>query len=89
MKTLRSATCEKKGHWTSATISGARHFLKVFDKYEKGTFHPQDRILIWITELENKILHWGENIVVVEPPELKERIMERTRKMVKNYNSVH
>ena len=41
------------------------------------------------TELENKILHWGENIVVVEPPELKERIMERTIEMMKNYNSAH
>ena len=41
------------------------------------------------TELENKILHWGENIVVLEPPELKERIMERTEKMIENYNCAH
>ena len=40
-------------------------------------------------ELENKILHWGENITVIAPEKLKEKIQERITKMTRNYNSAH
>lgn len=40
-------------------------------------------------ELQNKILYWGENITVLKPNSLREKIEEKAKEMLKNYKSVH
>ena len=38
-------------------------------------------------ELQNKILYWGENITVLKPNSLREKIEEKAKEMLKNYKS--
>ena len=38
-------------------------------------------------ELENKLMYWGENITVLEPPELRDKMSAKVAKMKDNYIS--
>ena len=43
--------------------------------------------LIPNNELESKILEWGEHIEIIKPDFLRDKLRERAKKLLDNYNS--
>lgn len=57
---------------------------QVISETKEGTTFRLDVVLNF--ELEREILGFGENMIVLEPKELKKRIGKRLSKMIENYN---